>query len=128
MASAVVYGNIGNEAPARGEAIFEADIEDVLVVLDGVGPSDLVIADEVFVGVEDAVADGDGEVVDGEAPWSASGVECDELTHHALVCVGSNASLSVSAATGKGRSCEGNQREELGSIFLWATSSYWSRK
>src|SRR5260370_41766504 len=119
---------MGMGVSGGGEAMIEGEIEDVLVVLDGVGPSNRVVADEVFVGVEDAVADGDGEVVDGEAPWSASRVECDELTHHALVCVGSNASLSECAATGEDRCCEGNQREELGSIFHWITSSYWSRK
>src|SRR5260370_29250708 len=119
---------MGMGVSGGGEAMIEGEIEDVLVVLDGVGPSDLVVADEVFVGVEDAVADGDGEVVDGEAPWSASGVECDELTHHALVRVGGNASLSEGTATGKGRCCEGNQREEPGSIFHWVTSSDWSRK
>src|SRR5260370_39421379 len=119
---------MGMGVSGGGEAMIEGEIEDVLVVLDGVGPSDLVVGDEVFVGVEDAVADGDGEVVDGEAPWSASGVECDELAHDALVCVGGDASLSEGVGGGKDGCCKSHKLEELGSVVHWATSRYWSQK
>ena len=101
------------------------------MVSDGVRAGDLFVADEVFVGVEDAVADGDDEVVDGETPWRGRGVEGDELTHDALVGVGGNASLSAGAARGKDGGCEDqedDQEEELGSAVHGATSRYWSRK
>src|SRR5207248_3848610 len=92
-----------------------------------VGAGDLFVADEIFIGVEDAIADGDGEVVDGEAVRSGWRVECDELTHDALVGVGSDASLREGAAGGKNR-CEGRQEEETGSECHFARSLYWSRK
>jgi hypothetical protein len=54
--------------------------------------------------------------VDGEAAGSGRRVECDELTHHALVGMGGNASLSEGAAGGKEYCGEGHQVEELSSI------------
>ena len=87
------------------------------VVFDGVGAGDLVAALEVFVGVEDAIADVDGEVVEGEATGSASVVEPDELVHGALVGVGGDASLGERLGSGEGccRKCE--EEGELLSIF-----------
>src|SRR5271170_1603807 len=46
VAGAVVDGDVCDDAPAWGDTIFEADIKDVLVILDGGGPGDLVVADE----------------------------------------------------------------------------------
>ena len=117
VAGAVVDGDVGDKTPARGEAILKADVEDVLMIPHRGWPCDLFVAYEVFVGVEDTVADVDGEVVEGEATAVAGAiVEFDELAHDALVGVCGDAPLSE--CVGVGGDCRGEcDQKELNSIF-----------
>jgi hypothetical protein len=43
--------------------IFHADVEDILMVLNGVGPGSLLAALEILIGIEDAIADIDRKVM-----------------------------------------------------------------
>ncbi len=113
VASAVVDGDVGDDAPARRELIFEADVEDVLVISDGRAAGDLLVADEVLVGVEDAIPNVDGEIVNGETAGSAlvrrleELVDLDELIHGSLVGMCGDASLGEGVIAAHGcRECD----------------------
>lgn len=66
VACSVINGDVSDEAPSRGELVLDAYIEDVLVVANRGGAGYLIGADVILIGIEDAVADVDGQVVDGK--------------------------------------------------------------
>src|ERR1700677_5066379 len=102
VARSVVDGHVGDQAPAGSEAVFDADVKDVLMVFNRRWPGNFLRADEVLVGIEDAVADVDGEVVDFGGRHRTAGVAAvDQLVKSALIAAGCNASLCERGAAGE---------------------------
>src|SRR5581483_10260963 len=116
IARAIEDGDVGDETPVRGELVFDADVEDVLVIADGVGARDFGGPLEVLVGVEDAVADVEREVVDGKARGWAALVRGYELGEDALVSVSGDAALGEGAAGREENAGRGENKERLRGI------------
>src|ERR1039457_2867224 len=101
--------DVRNQAPAGAEAVFDADIEDVLVVFNCGRFGYFSAANEVFVGIEDAVADVDREVMELGRRHRTTSIGVEKLVKSALVTVGCNAPLCNGFATGQ---CDSGSYEE----------------
>ena len=111
VTSPVVDGYVRDNAPAVAQAIFDADVEDILVVAHSRGPGYLVAALEILVGIKDAVTDVEGEVMDLERCNSLVRIGGEQLVEHSLVAVGCNAPLPACLASGQRDHCNRKQQQ-----------------
>ena len=64
------------------------------MIAHGVGPSDLIVALKVLVGIEDAVPDIERQIVNGKQRGRTAIVRGDELADDALIDMRGDAALS----------------------------------
>src|SRR6266404_2103912 len=105
IAGALQDGHVGDDAPAAGELVVDADVKEKLVIFDLIvidGALRLFVsANEVTEGIEFAESDVDGEPAQPlriviAARAAGDSVAVAEFVHDALIGAGSDATLSVS--------------------------------